>query len=203
MLNFFELFDLPQRFAINEADLKKRFLALQKTWHPDNFAAKSEKEKAEALLKSADINEGFETLKNPATRAAHLLALKGAPVDSDNRAMPQEFLAEQFALHEALDDAKTTHNTAQLETLLESVELFELQRIKNLEKFLDSDSNGDSESNDSAKSKNSDSAESQKTKNADSCDSDSAKNNLSAATENLTALLFLQKLKANIESALE
>ena len=154
---------------------------MQKTWHPDNFAAKTEKEKAEALLKSADINEGFETLKNPATRAAHLLALKGAPINTDNRAMPQEFLAEQFALHEALDDAKTTHNTAQLETLLESVELFELQRLKNLEKFLDGD---DSESNNSA-------------------DSDSAKTNLSAATENLTALLFLQKLKANIESALE
>ena len=183
MLNFFELFDLPQRFAINEAALKKRFLALQKTWHPDNFAAKSEKEKAEALLKSADINEGFETLKNPATRAAHLLALKGAPINAENRAMPQEFLAEQFALHEALDDAKTTHNTAQLETLLESVELFELQRLKNLEKFLDEDSesNGDS----------------------DSYDSDSAKTNLSAAMENLTALLFLQKLKANIESAME
>ncbi len=175
MLNFFELFDLPQSFLINEAELKKRFLNLQKTWHPDNFAAKSEQEKAQALLKSADINEGFETLKNPAKRAAHMLALNGAVMNDENRAMPPEFLAEQFALHEALDEAKTTHNTAQLETLLESVECFESQRLKNLEKLLA----------------------------GDFADSNSDKTNLSAAMKNLTALLFLQKLKANIEAALE
>ena len=166
MLNFFELFDLPERFSLDETLLKHHFLALQKKWHPDNFVATSEKEKNAAMIQSANINQGFETLKNPAKRALHLLALQGVNTE-ENRTMPQEFLAEQFSLHEALDDAKASGNITQLETLLESVKLFETKRLQNLEKFLDN------------------------------------AQNIPAAIENLNALLFLQKLKANIESTLE
>ncbi len=166
MLDFFELFELPRRFSLDESLLKKQFLKLQKAWHPDNFSAADESQKNAALIQSANINEGFSVLENPAKRAKHLLELLGEKIGDENRAMPAEFLAEQFALHESLDIARQTRDLAQLELLFDSVEMFETQRLKNLEKFLDVSPDPKS------------------------------------AIENLNALLFLQKLKANIESAM-
>jgi molecular chaperone HscB len=102
----FELFDLPARFAQDAAQLDARWKALQRQVHPDRFAAQGAAAQRVAMQWSARINEAYRRLKDPLRRAAYLCELHGAPIEAErNTAMPAEFLLEQMALREALDDA--------------------------------------------------------------------------------------------------
>lgn len=102
----FELFDLPARFAQDAAQLDARWKDLQRQVHPDRFAAQGAAAQRVAMQWSARINEAHRRLKDPLKRAAYLCELQGAPIDAENNtAMPADFLMQQMALREALDDA--------------------------------------------------------------------------------------------------
>lgn len=102
----FELFDLPARFAQDAAQLDARWKDLQRQVHPDRFAAQGAAAQRVAMQWSARINEAHRRLKDPLKRAAYLCELQGAPIDAEsNTAMPADFLMQQMALREALDDA--------------------------------------------------------------------------------------------------
>jgi len=54
----------------------------------------------------AGRNEAYRRLKDPLARGAYLCELRGAPIGAEsNTAMPREFLLQQMAWREALDDA--------------------------------------------------------------------------------------------------
>ena len=102
----FELFDLPPRFVQDAAQIDARWKALQRETHPDRFAAQGAAAQRVALQWSARINEAYRRLKDPLARAAYLCELYGAAIDAErNTAMPPEFLMQQMALREALDEA--------------------------------------------------------------------------------------------------
>ena len=102
----FELFAVPARFAQDAAQLDARWKALQREAHPDRFAAQGPAAQRVAMQWSARINEAHRRLKDPLARAAYLCELRGAPIEAEsNTAMPAEFLMQQMALREALDDA--------------------------------------------------------------------------------------------------
>ncbi len=102
----FELFDLPPRFAQDGAALEARWKALQREVHPDRFAAQGAAAQRVAAQWSARINEAHRRLKDPQRRAAYLCELHGVPVDAERHtAMPPEFLMQQMALREQLDEA--------------------------------------------------------------------------------------------------
>jgi len=105
--NDFALFGVPQRFAQDRSTLDARWKELQREAHPDRFAAQSAAAQREALQWSVRINEAYQRLKDPLRRAAYLCELAGAPIDAhDNTAMPAEFLIQQMAWREALEDAQ-------------------------------------------------------------------------------------------------
>ncbi|MDF7670460.1 Fe-S protein assembly co-chaperone HscB [Orbaceae bacterium ESL0721] len=70
-----------------------------------NKSALDESEKAVMLQKSATINDGYQTLKNPVKAAQHLLALQGIENEGEQDIIHDEdFLLEQFTLREQLDE---------------------------------------------------------------------------------------------------
>jgi len=104
----FALFDLPRRFALDAADLAARRRTLQAEVHPDRFAAGGAAAQRAAMQWAVRVNEAYERLKDPLKRAAYLCELGGAPIRAeDNTAMPPEFLAQQMAWREGLDEATT------------------------------------------------------------------------------------------------
>jgi molecular chaperone HscB len=104
--NDFVLFGLPERFALDRADLDARWRKLQASAHPDKFAAEGAAAQRVAMQWSVRINEAYRRLREPLARAAYLCELRGAPVDAhSNTAMPAAFLAQQMHWREALDDA--------------------------------------------------------------------------------------------------
>ena len=104
----FALFDLPRRFALDAADLAARRRTLQAEVHPDRFAAGGAAAQRLAMQWAVRVNEAYERMKDPLRRAAYLCELAGVPVRAEeNTAMPPEFLAQQMAWREGLDEAAT------------------------------------------------------------------------------------------------
>lgn len=105
---------LTPGFDIDAGDLQRRYVALQRELHPDRFATRPAAERAMALARASDLNQAYETLKTPLSRAEYLLKLKGCTQQHsiDDPAM----LAEAMELREALADAE---DAAAVEVLLQ------------------------------------------------------------------------------------
>ena len=107
MLSAFELFGLPEKFAIDLEALEKAHERAILKVHPDRFAGRPAAERRVAEQWSARINEFFDVLKDPVKRAALLCVAAGHPVDAETiTRMPADFLMEQMSWREDLDDAK-------------------------------------------------------------------------------------------------
>ncbi|RZL88212.1 MAG: Fe-S protein assembly co-chaperone HscB [Variovorax sp.] len=105
----FELFAVPARFAQDRSVLDARWKELQREAHPDRFAAQGAAAQRVAMQWSVRINEAYQRLKDPIKRAAYLCELNGAPINvQTNTAMPPDFLMEQMAWREELDEARDT-----------------------------------------------------------------------------------------------
>lgn len=103
----FALFDLPPRFAMDEASLEQAYRRVQAQVHPDRFAAAGAAERRVAMQWSARANEAFRTLRSPLARAAYLCERHGQPIEAEsNTAMPASFLMQQMQWREELDDAR-------------------------------------------------------------------------------------------------
>ena len=68
-MNHFELFGLPTQFQLDGGLLSSQFRELQKRFHPDNFATASERDRLMAVQKAAQINDAYQVLKHPISRA--------------------------------------------------------------------------------------------------------------------------------------
>jgi molecular chaperone HscB len=114
--NDFMLFGLPERFAIDRADLDARWRRLQGSTHPDRFASEGATAQRLAMQWSVRVNQAYRRLSEPLTRAAYLCELRGAPIAAhSNTAMPGDFLIQQMAWREALEEADSAAALAALE----------------------------------------------------------------------------------------
>ncbi len=102
----FTLFGLPQRQALDRADLDARRRELQAQVHPDRFASEGAAAQRLAMQWAVRVNEAHQRLKDPLSRAAYLCELRGVPVQAEsNTTMPAAFLMQQMAWREALEEA--------------------------------------------------------------------------------------------------
>lgn len=116
--DFFSLFSLPARFSIDTAVLEQGYRALQSQFHPDKFSHLSEPEQRLSMQWSTRINEGYQTLRKPLSRARYLLALRGVDTQEEtNTAMPLDFLMAQMEWREAIAAARQAKDDAALDGL--------------------------------------------------------------------------------------
>ncbi|MDA0670098.1 MAG: Fe-S protein assembly co-chaperone HscB [Proteobacteria bacterium] len=111
-MKFFEIFEIKPTFKICQNNLKKKFLELQKKYHPDNYASASGHEKTLALLNSSMINDAFEILKDDLKRAEYLL--KCNKIEQNNQTNP-EFLIKQMEYEDYLEE--NSHHLNKIEML--------------------------------------------------------------------------------------
>ena len=101
--NYFQLFDLPEDFALDQVQLGKRYRQLQKELHPDRYASGSAHEQRLAVQYSALINEAYATLRKVLPRALYLLELAGmSQEDIAGQQIDGGFLMAQMDLREKL-----------------------------------------------------------------------------------------------------
>ena len=95
--NYFELFNLPEKFQIDLEMLQENYRAIQKEIHPDRFATSSENEKVQSMIKSTQANDGYLTLKSPIKRAKYILSLHKSV---EKITLPPDFLMQQMEWEE-------------------------------------------------------------------------------------------------------
>ena len=131
----FTLFGLPQRQALQRAEIDARRRDLQAQVHPDRFASEGAAAQRVAMQWAVRVNEAYQRLKDPLARAAYLCELRGVPVDAErNTAMPAAFLMQQMQWREALDEAQ---GLADVEGLDAQVARDETARLAELATLLD------------------------------------------------------------------
>jgi molecular chaperone HscB len=94
---------------VDTAELDRRYFALQRQLHPDRFASRSARERAVSQSQAVALNEAYEILKDPLSRAEYMLKLHGVDVNPDgcNTVRDPTLLMEQMERREALAEAAT------------------------------------------------------------------------------------------------
>lgn len=107
MSDFFEVFGLERKLAIDAAALQPRFYELSRQWHPDFHGSASADVQAHALEESARVNAAYRALRDPLRRVEYLIGLEeGRDGAAIKPKAPPALLAEMFEIQEALEEAK-------------------------------------------------------------------------------------------------
>ena len=122
MLNYFELFELPVQYSIDNNELTIRYLKKQREFHPDNSGSD---------YCSVTLNTAYSTLKNPLQRAEYVLSLSGKNADI----MPSALAVKMFDLRDKFsqldnDSARLNFISEQekhVDDLLQTLKIYEIQ----------------------------------------------------------------------------
>ena len=121
--NFFALFEQPVQFAVNQERLDQQLRLLQKRYHPDNLVADSKNTADSAQAKqqseqaSALINQAYQTLSAPDSRASYLLDIAGQAQNLEHSIADLDFLEDAMQMRMDLDDAIEGKELAALKQL--------------------------------------------------------------------------------------
>ena len=103
--NYFELFGLEVSFLLDENNLNTQYQQLQSRLHPDRFASSTDQDKRMAMQATTFINEAYNTLRDPQSRARYLLELAGIEFDIEkDTTQDMNFLMAQMSLREKIDE---------------------------------------------------------------------------------------------------
>ncbi len=117
--NYFKLFNLPERYFLDQSALDAAYHTVLAHTHPDHFAAAGEAQKRIAVQWTARANDGYRILKDPLQRAIHLLHLRGVELGVESHtAMDHAFLVQQMEWRERLEQAAASKDEPALRALL-------------------------------------------------------------------------------------
>jgi molecular chaperone HscB len=102
VMNYFDFFDTPVSFAVDEAALRRKYYANSKKYHPDFYTLESEEKQAEILELSTLNNQAYNTLADFDKRMKYILDLKDVLEEEGKNQIPQDFLMEMMEINEKL-----------------------------------------------------------------------------------------------------
>ena len=118
--NFFALFEQPVQFEVNQDRLDQHLRLLQKQHHPDNVAkdlADTTQAKLQSEQTSALINQAYQTLSAPDSRAGYLLEMADQAQNVEHSIADLDFLEDAMDMRMDLDDAIVGKDLSALQQL--------------------------------------------------------------------------------------
>lgn len=112
----FALFDLQPSFRLDGQLLAERYRELAKGVHPDRFASAPARDQRQAVEQSANLNEAYQTLRDPTRRALYLLSLGGVEMPVETTVQDPEFLLQQMGWREELEELQAGADLAGIAT---------------------------------------------------------------------------------------
>lgn len=139
--DYFEVFGLPRKLAIDTAALERSFYRLSRKLHPDVYARATEQEQEWSLKNASLLNDAYRTLKDPIARTEYLLRLEGVEIEEEGKQqgdrktpsrVPDDLLEEVFELNMQLEEMRMTRKAGEddpalREDLLAAKKQFEAQ----------------------------------------------------------------------------
>jgi len=116
-VDYFELLGLPRRYEIDPAKLHREFLALNRRVHPDYFSSDDEDAQTASLRITAQINNAYETLRDPVQRAEYILQSCGGKAAGEDKSVPPNLLGTIMMLRDEIEEAREASDAAALEDL--------------------------------------------------------------------------------------
>jgi len=117
VMDYFTLLGVPETFLIDPEELRRKYLALSRHAHPDFCAQDGEEVQNLHLQISSTLNEAYQTLRDPASRAAYLLERLGGKSMAQDKSVPDGFLGTMMMMQEELEEARQAGNTAECKHL--------------------------------------------------------------------------------------
>ena len=133
-MNYFELYDLPLSFQIDDVLVKKKFYALSKRFHPDFYVNESQEKQEEILELSTINNKAYQVLSDPLKRIEYVLSLHDMLAEGDKYALSQDFLMDMMDVNEALIDMEFDHDELKLTELSTQIDEMELSLFDELKR---------------------------------------------------------------------
>ena len=137
-MNYFEFYELPIAFHLDEAVVKRKFLLLSKKYHPDFYTLESAEKQAEILEKSTMNTDAYKTLSNFDSRMKYILEIKGALDEEGQAKLPQGFLMEMMDVNEELMELEFDYDPTKVEQIKTSVQQIENDLFAQVENALKS-----------------------------------------------------------------
>lgn len=112
----FALLGLTPGYDVDPAALERAFFERSKALHPDRVAGAPAAERVAALSRARALNDAYQLVKKPVSRAEYLLARAGVTI-GDNERLEPAFLMEILELREELAEARVAGELARVEQL--------------------------------------------------------------------------------------
>lgn len=120
--DYFKLFGLPSRFAIDNDALDATWRRLAAHVHPDRYATAGAAERRVAMQWASTINDAYRILKSPIDRARYLCERAGCDLQTENNTrMDGEFLMRQMEWREQLDEVRQAGDPARADALVNDI----------------------------------------------------------------------------------
>lgn len=136
-MQYFDLYELPVSFLLDEKALKRKFYQLSKQFHPDFFTLESDEKQAEILEISTLNNDAYKTLSDFDKRMEYILKQKGVYAAEGQNKVPQDFLMEMMDINEVLMELEFDFDNAAYETTKQDVGNLDKNIYSDMESILE------------------------------------------------------------------
>lgn len=114
--DYFSLLGISPGFDLDEKALEAAYIAKQREYHPDRLAKTDMAARRKAIQLSAEINQAYQILKTPLSRAEYLLWQHGIEVHAEKGGVKpsQAILMESLEVRERLMEASSAEEINRL-----------------------------------------------------------------------------------------
>jgi molecular chaperone HscB len=132
---YFELFDTPISLVVDKSTLLKKYYALSKEYHPDNFSLGNESAQEHALNMSAKVNEAKKILDNSYKRLEYILRETNTIIPDEKYVLSPQFLGDMMDINEQLLELEFDKNEAAIAKIKDELVEIEASIFASVQSF--------------------------------------------------------------------
>jgi|SRR5581483_4280674 len=115
-IDYFSVFGLPLRPAIDEAALTRQYYELSRRLHPDLYQTGTVEEKDASLKNTVLLNRAYRALRDLVSRGQYWLELQGESLGKENNRVPPTLAALVFEVQEKLAEVREAREAGKAES---------------------------------------------------------------------------------------
>ena len=97
MLSYFDYYNIPCQYKLNQSELRKLFYSKSKDLHPD------QSNQIDAIDQTSVNNETYRILSDPHLRLKHILEIFNGPMDESKMQLPKAFFMDMMDINEEIE----------------------------------------------------------------------------------------------------